>query len=379
MHRFRFSVRTIGSILCGPLAAAIVLTGLPPPAHARPSFQFALAGRIVAPLASRDRHPHHTRGRPKRDSDGDGLPDWIERWRTRTDPRRRDTDRDRLSDWTEVKRTRTNPRRRDTDRDGLSDWAELRRTHTNPRRADSDGDGVRDGEEVLAGSDPRDPASLPDTPHQPSPPAPGPTPSPPPTEGSGEEGAEPPAPTPPDTTIDGHPSSLTNSAAADFAFSGSGSSSGVAYFQCRLDSSHPAGWEICASPAHYTGLSDGPHSFEVRAIDLADNADESAASFTWTVDTTPPSVEVLSGPDGLTNDPTPTFGFGAEAGASLECSIDEGTPASAPAREKAPTVPRNRSPTAPTPSVCGPSTRPGTRRRRRVTSRSTPPLRTRLF
>jgi len=31
MHRFRFSVRTIGPILCGPLAAAIVLTDLPPP------------------------------------------------------------------------------------------------------------------------------------------------------------------------------------------------------------------------------------------------------------------------------------------------------------------------------------------------------------
>src|ERR1044072_2525994 len=53
------------------------------------------------------------------------------------------------------------PPRGDADRDGLSNWSEVNRTKTNPRRADSDGDGVGDGVESLAGSPPGDPASVP--------------------------------------------------------------------------------------------------------------------------------------------------------------------------------------------------------------------------
>ena len=133
---------------------------------------------------------------------------------------------------------------------------------------------------------------------------------------------------PPDTTIGEHPASLTNSASADLGFSGDdGAGSGIASFECRLDG---GGWEACASPRAYAELSEGSHGFEVRAVDAAGNADGSPASFGWTVDTTPPTLAIDSGPDGLTNDPTPTFGFGAEAGASLECSLDEGTPAFGP-------------------------------------------------
>ncbi len=68
----------------------------------------------------------------------------------------------------------------------------------------------------------------------------------------------------------------------------------------------------------------------MRAIDQAGNTDETPASFTWTVDTTPPAVMIDSGPSGLTNDPTPTFTFSSEAGASFECSIDTGTPSFGP-------------------------------------------------
>jgi len=130
--------------------------------------------------------------------------------------------------------------------------------------------------------------------------------------------------TPPQTTVDGHPSGLANSATAEFRFSAADpGGSGVGSFQCRLDAGD---WEGCASPARYAGLSEGDHEFQVRAIDEAGNVDPSPASFAWTVDTTPPSLQILSGPDGLTNDPTPGFTFSAEAGASLECSIDTGTP-----------------------------------------------------
>ncbi len=73
-------------------------------------------------------------------------------------------------------------RRVDTDRDGLSDYVERTRTRTDPRRADTDGDGYGDGVEVLLGSNPRDPRSVPGkaAPTPPANPAPtDPVPAPP--------------------------------------------------------------------------------------------------------------------------------------------------------------------------------------------------------
>ncbi len=132
----------------------------------------------------------------------------------------------------------------------------------------------------------------------------------------------------PETQIDSHPAALSASASASFAFSGSdGPGSGVASFQCRRDSSEASAWAPCSSPQSYASLADGTHSFEVRAVDVAGNPDPSPASFSWTVDTTPPSVAIDSGPHGLTNDSTPSFAFHAsEPGSSFECSIDSGTP-----------------------------------------------------
>jgi hypothetical protein len=75
------------------------------------------------------------------DSDGDGLPDWMEAL---------------------LGTDQFNP---DTDGDGLSDGDEVLKYHTNPLKADTDGDGFSDGEEVKAGSDPLDPLSTPLHPH----------------------------------------------------------------------------------------------------------------------------------------------------------------------------------------------------------------------
>jgi hypothetical protein len=43
-------------------------------------------------------------------------------------------------------------------------------------------------------------------------------------------------------------------------------------------------------------------------------------------DLTPPLITIQSGPNGPTNVVTPTFGFTTEAGAALQCSLDQGTP-----------------------------------------------------
>ena len=256
------------SIFSGVVIAIVALTGLPFLAEAKPL---------------------------RADIDGDGLSTWTETRRVGTNPRRADTDRDRLWDGTEVKRTKTNPLRVDTDRDGLSDWTELRRTTTNPRKADSDGDGVDDGEEILTGSDPRDPASVPGfPPNSPPDPVPTPGPSPPATEEPEKPPPPPPPPdtTPPHTTLALKPSALTKNATAKFEFSGSDvGGSGVASFECRRDG---GAWSACRSPKEYTGLSEGTHNFEVKAVDNAGNVDLSPASFNWTVDTTAPQPAIDS-------------------------------------------------------------------------------------
>ena len=134
--------------------------------------------------------------------------------------------------------------------------------------------------------------------------------------------------TAPETQIGLKPAALVNSATATFQFSGEDpGGSGVASYQCKLDE---ASFVACASGIEYTELGEGSHEFEVRAIDQAGNVDASPASYEWQIDLTPPSVSIDSGPEGLTNDPTPTFAFSSEPGAGFECSIDSGTPAFGP-------------------------------------------------
>ena len=129
--------------------------------------------------------------------------------------------------------------------------------------------------------------------------------------------------TPPETTIDSGPSGLTNDASPSFAFSSSDAGSS---FECRIDSSQAVDWQPCSSPKSYGPLADGAHTFEVRATDQAYNTDQSPASSSFTVDTSPPETTIDSGPSGLTNNPTPSFAFhSSDAGASFECKLDSGS------------------------------------------------------
>ena len=81
---------------------------------------------------------------------------------------------------------------------------------------------------------------------------------------------------PPETTIDSGPSGEVASTTASFMFSSDEDGS----FECKLDS---GAWSACSSPKDYTGLSDGAHTFNVRAIDEAGNVDATPAVRTWTV------------------------------------------------------------------------------------------------
>ena len=121
------------------------------------------------------------------DSDGDGLPDELEK-EIGTDPEAADTDGDGLSDYEEVFLTGSdplnpssvqagvsdadadsdgdgisnreelekglNPATKDSDYDGISDYDELYVYGTDPTNRDSDGDGIKDGDEINLGLDP---------------------------------------------------------------------------------------------------------------------------------------------------------------------------------------------------------------------------------
>ncbi|MDP9359499.1 MAG: MSCRAMM family adhesin SdrC [Chloroflexota bacterium] len=101
-----------------------------------------------------------TDGDGANDGDKDGLID-EEELQIGTDPNDADSDNDRLSDGFEVREFGTNPLAADSDEDGLGDGDELEVFKTDALDADTDGDGYDDATEIDAGSDPRDPKSLP--------------------------------------------------------------------------------------------------------------------------------------------------------------------------------------------------------------------------
>src|SRR6056297_1971239 len=65
-----------------------------------------------------------------------------------------DSDKDGLTDSQEIE-LGTNPKKIDTDNDGLFDYDEVERYKTDPLNSDTDGDGFLDGEEVLSGYNPK--------------------------------------------------------------------------------------------------------------------------------------------------------------------------------------------------------------------------------
>jgi hypothetical protein len=121
--------------------------------------------------------------------------------------------------------------------------------------------------------------------------------------------------TAPDISIDSGPSDPTNATAASLAFS---SADSTATFECKLDT---GSFAACASPAGYSGLSDGLHTFTVRATDGVGNS--ASASYSWQVDVTAPDTSVDSGPSDPTAGTSADLSFSAnETGSTFECDLD---------------------------------------------------------
>ena len=103
--------------------------------------------------------------------------------------------------------------------------------------------------------------------------------------------------TDPETTIDLGPSGLVSEDDATFTFS----ANETATFECQLDG---GGFSDCSSPITYNDLTDGEHTFDVRAKDTAGNTDPTPDSQSWTIDATAPTTtidEVTDGNDTVVN------------------------------------------------------------------------------
>jgi Bacterial Ig domain/Bacterial Ig-like domain len=125
--------------------------------------------------------------------------------------------------------------------------------------------------------------------------------------------------TPPDTTIGSGPNGPTNDNTPAFAFTADGTG---ATFACRVDS---GAWASCTSPWTTPTLADGAHGVSVRATDAAGNTDASAATRSFTVDTSAPDTTIDSAPPALSPDSSATVTFHAtESGATYACRLDGG-------------------------------------------------------
>jgi uncharacterized repeat protein (TIGR01451 family) len=122
----------------------------------------------------------------------------------------------------------------------------------------------------------------------------------------------------PETTIDSFPPAQSPSTSATFGFT---SDDPLATFECRLDGATM--FTACSDPVTFPGLSQGAHSLEVRARDLAGNVDLTPAQYSWTVDSIAPDTFILSAPPANSASTSATFDFSSnETGVSYECSID---------------------------------------------------------
>jgi len=127
--------------------------------------------------------------------------------------------------------------------------------------------------------------------------------------------------TSPGTAVTTIPDPIICAGAVSVGFS-SPTDEGLSTFECRIDA---GSWYACASPSEdLTGLADGNHVFEVRAIDATGNRDPSPARVAFTVDTTPPTMSIAVGPDNPSQRGVATFAFAADdAGSSYQCAVTE--------------------------------------------------------
>jgi len=147
--------------------------------------------------------------------------------------------------------------------------------------------------------------------------------------------------TPPETVITAKPPDPSTSPNASFSYS---SSEAGSHFECKLDGGSFSGCPVTG--VSYSGLAEGSHSFQVRAIDASNNIDPTPAGYSFSVVLSPaqagsppasspsPGPKKTSAPPNTTiakaaaklRDRTPTFRFSSnKPGASFQCKLDRGS------------------------------------------------------
>src|SRR5438093_5431183 len=93
----------------------------------------------------------------------------------------------------------------------------------------------------------------------------------------------------------------SNSVAFEFSANDTGGSEdkgvGIKQFECSIDNSN---FTTCTSPVKLSSdtLKDGNHIFKIRAEDSVGNMNLTPASFSWGVDTVPPTTTINAAIDG---------------------------------------------------------------------------------
>jgi hypothetical protein len=126
------------------------------------------------------------------------------------------------------------------------------------------------------------------------------------------DGTAPPAP-----SLTSEPANPSSDTSPSFGFSDTDAG---ATFRCQLDG---GGFTACTSPKTYNGVGDGPHAFDVKAVDAAGNESD-VTSYQWTIDTAvPPPPSIDSHPADPSNDDPVSFAFSdGEDGAGFQCKLD---------------------------------------------------------
>ena len=119
--------------------------------------------------------------------------------------------------------------------------------------------------------------------------------------------------TPPETILGAGPSGLINDSTPTFTFS---SNELASTFRCRVDS---GAFAACTSPHTTAAVSDGAHTFEVRATDDSGNTDTTPAAVSFTVDTVAPPAPTITSvtPASGGNENSPRIKGNAQAGAGI--------------------------------------------------------------
>jgi hypothetical protein len=122
----------------------------------------------------------------------------------------------------------------------------------------------------------------------------------------------------PNTVIDEKPPAASNSASAAFTYEAPTATG----YECKLDS---AAFASCPETGiEYTGLAEGSHTFQVRGFNSS-GPDPTPASYTWKVDTTPPTTTIDTHPEDPSPGASASFTFHAsETGSKFECSLSQG-------------------------------------------------------